>query len=431
MNSMAIHVSDPHEIQVLALMLRHKRFTMQMLLKHYPLTTSLTEAVLKDVDPKMHLAFFSNKHLKFTYETFKNFTSIFNLTKVPLRIYSNYFFRAFLESFFNEENYSNISEEKILRIDTFFLSNKITPWSEKLTRQALKNELFLSLLQEDRLRSTKLPLFMAKEYGLSNYIDRITTNPYYEEENLNKHDNSSHIIFSKFDFKSVDDYITQIEESINKWDILSKEIGMDFWSLRIIEKHEDKWNWELLASNTAIHWDDEAISKFKHRFNANPNSWLYLSLNPSVQWDESTIEEFIDDVYWGEFNESESEEYGYFGGLSDNIGIEWDIKLIKRFETKICWDSFSLNPKLNWDYKLLEAFEKNWNWIVLEKNDEVIWKNIFEKYLNEEKIKWFFGVYLKDEMSRIHFDDSEDKKANAIFNYYKNKSRNPSTQKIQ
>ncbi len=452
-----VHITDPHEVNILSIMLRHKRFAMQMLLKHYPLTTYLLDNTLAEVDTKMHIAFALNKKHNLSFETVKEYSSLFNLTIFPIRNYSGTFFRIYLNWFFTKTSQRGNIEQLILRIDQTLHANKIFPWNEPILRLALQNHTFLDLLKQFRLKSVRLPLEIAREHKLNDYVERLMDESNYGEDiKDDTHDKKNNYYkYSESKYKYADEYINSINENDIDWKSLSNERSSNFWSFNIIKKYEDKWDWEILAQNTAIHWDYELLTCFKHHFLTNPLSWHYLSKNESVQWDEFTIEEFIDKISWGDFNDEESEDYGYYGGLTDNLRIHWDINSIKRFENHLCWDSLSLHPNLEWNFELLETFEKKWNWVALERNDAIIWTQIFERYINEEKVKWFFDIYLEDEvnlkytkkyevdsgplspyagpdfenyrgtkMSRINFDESEDRKAQKILDYYMIKKKN-------
>jgi hypothetical protein len=63
------------------------------------------------------------------------------------------------------------------------------------------------------------------------------------------------------------------------------------WSIELIEKYEDKWNWSILSWNEALHLSIELIEKFKERWD-----WNNLSRNESLPWSIELIEKYK--WYW-------------------------------------------------------------------------------------------------------------------------------------
>jgi hypothetical protein len=87
-------------------------------------------------------------------------------------------------------------------------------------------------------------------------------------------------------------------ELINKfenywdWDQLSSNHYIPF-NLEIIEAFQDSWNWTLISSNRSIHWDVELLQKFKSKIcpkgiatnnNVDWNNALFLFRSPDFDW---------------------------------------------------------------------------------------------------------------------------------------------------
>lgn len=121
------------------------------------------------------------------------------------------------------------------------------------------------------------------------------------------------MITSKLD----SDFISQAVEE-DAWKELSGELA---WSGQMLEKYQDKVDWEEVSDNSNIVWTVPMLEKFKNRLDwkclsRRGDSYLYtaenlerfknywdweeLSNNSSVPYSYELIDKFIDYWNWGE-----------------------------------------------------------------------------------------------------------------------------------
>ena len=99
-----------------------------------------------------------------------------------------------------------------------------------------------------------------------------------------------------------------------------KELSNDFnWSDTLLEKYQDKVNWDEISKNRSIRWTIPMIQKFKNRIN-----WELLS------------------EYIGEESLSES--------------------IIETFKDKWNWHELSSNVEVSLSFDLLDKYADLWHW---------------------------------------------------------------------
>lgn len=112
-----------------------------------------------------------------------------------------------------------------------------------------------------------------------------------------------------------------------------KELSGDFnWSETLLEKYQDKVNWDEISGNRSIRWTIPMIQKFKNRIN----------------WE--TFSEYIGDE-----------------SLTESI--------LETFKDKWNWHKLSSNGEVSLSYDLLDKYADLWDW------EEVIdryYNNFFE-----------------------------------------------------
>lgn len=70
---------------------------------------------------------------------------------------------------------------------------------------------------------------------------------------------------------------------------LSDNKGLRF-TLNLIEKYKNRWNWNSLSSNKSLPWSNGLIEKYKDKWN-----WEKLSKNESLPWSIELIEKYEQD----------------------------------------------------------------------------------------------------------------------------------------
>lgn len=112
-----------------------------------------------------------------------------------------------------------------------------------------------------------------------------------------------------------------------------KELSNNFnWSETMLEKYQDKVNWDEISKNTSIRWTIPMIQKYKNRIN----------------WD--SFSEYIDE-----------------DSLTDSI--------LDTFKDKWNWHKLSSNGGVTLSYDLLDKYADLWDW------EEIIdryYNNFFE-----------------------------------------------------
>ena len=99
-----------------------------------------------------------------------------------------------------------------------------------------------------------------------------------------------------------------------------KELSNDFnWSETMLEKYQDKVNWDEISKNRSIRWTIPMIQKFKNRIN------------------------------WETFSEYISEE-----SLTESI--------LETFKDKWNWYKLSSNEEMPLSYDLLDKYADLWDW---------------------------------------------------------------------
>ena len=138
--------------------------------------------------------------------------------------------------------------------------------------------------------------------------------------------------------------LIQSDEAIRLVNILKRietDKGIEFlcsfeninWSVELIEKYKDQWDWEGLSRNTSLPWSIELIEKYKDKW-----YWSCLSSNTSLPWSIELFEKYKDQWDWD------------WGGLSSNKSLPWSIELIEKYKDQWHWDwgGLSWNESIHW-----------------------------------------------------------------------------------
>ncbi len=107
------------------------------------------------------------------------------------------------------------------------------------------------------------------------------------------------------------------------------------WSLALIEKYEDKWDWSGLSRNKALPWTLALIEQYEDKWD-----WNRLSRNGALPWSLALIEQYKDKWRWGMW------------GLSWNQALPWSLALIEQFKDqwywwRLCNSAVACLPKLS------------------------------------------------------------------------------------
>ena len=144
--------------------------------------------------------------------------------------------------------------------------------------------------------------------------------------------------------------LIQSDEAIRLVNILKRietDKGIEFlcsfeninWSVELIEKYKDQWDWGGLSWNTSLPWSIELFEKYKD------------------QWD--------------------------LGGLSWNTSLPWSIELFEKYKDKWNWVGLSSNTSLPWSIELFEKYKDKWSWVGLSWNESIHWPKLSINMVDE------------------------------------------------
>jgi len=153
------------------------------------------------------------------------------------------------------------------------------------------------------------------------------------------------------------------------------------WSIDILDKFYDYWDWEELCLNKGIKWDDDLIEKYFERVN-----FKAISSNTSTKWSIELIEKHIEKWDWAE--------------LSNNIGINFSFEILSRFEEYWHWvpkinnwyfdeyekekvkKSLCSNKNINWSIEIVDKFYEKIDFWRISLNG-IICNEVLIKYSHE------------------------------------------------
>lgn len=177
-------------------------------------------------------------------------------------------------------------------------------------------------------------------------------------------------------------FIEEFQEILNFKNVLSLRNDLP-WTINLLEKFEDKWDWKLLSKNENLFWSEEMISRFEDKWN-----WNYLSENTGIYWNFNLLKKYETKWNWKNlsanismcFDEEVIDYYFEFIDfylLSSNKGIQWTEKLIDKYQNKLHLKSMKCNDKIpkliNLIFKYSDQFYAH----------DIIW-NKFKFYIDNE-----------------------------------------------
>jgi hypothetical protein len=170
------------------------------------------------------------------------------------------------------------------------------------------------------------------------------------------------------------------------------------FTLAFLEEHEKLFDWNYLTTNEYLPWSLQLIERFKDRW-----QFAQLAENPKIPWTLNFIEQHEDLWNWG------GDKPGIFvgsGGISSNEGIPWTFDFIDRYFKRLSWGrltpdyevencyfvkyGISSNTGINWTVEKMARYAncfcidlmyKNSNYYRAIEN-EVGKNNVFNLYLS-------------------------------------------------
>lgn len=149
------------------------------------------------------------------------------------------------------------------------------------------------------------------------------------------------------------------------------------YTLELLKKYEDDWNWDELCRNEYFAPSEKIIIEFQNSWN-----WYFLSLNQNIHWNLALLKKFEYHWDWSE--------------LSNNPSLPWSSELLERFKDRWSWYSLSSCRHLKWSVSLIRKFEDYWDWHSLTQNPALPWSLDFIEKLSD-KLDWTelqnYGLY--------------------------------------
>lgn len=152
------------------------------------------------------------------------------------------------------------------------------------------------------------------------------------------------------------DFLSQMIEE-GAWQELSDELQ---WTESLLEKYQNKVDWDKVSSNNNILWTASMLEKFKNRIN-----WERLSnYGNKALFSVDNLERFQDYWNWKE--------------LSNNSDVQYSHELLEKFADKWDWseiiNNYNIDDCLNEDF--LERYE---DYIpASELQNSRLWRNLVE-----------------------------------------------------
>ena len=144
-----------------------------------------------------------------------------------------------------------------------------------------------------------------------------------------------------------------------------KELSSNFsWSEAMLEKYQDKVNWDEISENRNIRWTTPMIQKFQKKIN-----WeMFSRIADDTILTESNIETFKERWNWHE--------------LSNNSDVPFTEELLEKYADKWDWEQIIdwYHDNSLYSKKAIEFYEKFKDYIPVSKlQNTCLWRNIVEQ----------------------------------------------------
>ena len=137
--------------------------------------------------------------------------------------------------------------------------------------------------------------------------------------------------------------------------------SIDKFNLLFSNFNDEKYEW--LSFNRGTMWTWELLEKHKDKWD-----WDMISINPSLPWSIELIEYFKDYLVFGKLTPCATEPDSY------------DIKT-----------GMEMNPGIQWSIDLLEKYEGEWELGLMDDNPTV-WEKAFKAHVNDEVVNLFLRI---------------------------------------
>lgn len=184
-----------------------------------------------------------------------------------------------------------------------------------------------------------------------------------------------------------EDYLPQLKTG-DQWHFISI-IKLPF-TIELIEKYADYWDWNSLSMNDYIPWSDELLSRFKNFWN-----WGSLSYNSAIPFTPELIENFKSNWNFNLMSMNErliSDEF--LPVLKSFTSLNYDLlsyakkdftqNFLELHEHKLNWYELSANEYLPWNDELLNRFAHRWQHLEMSGNKNIPWNQRFIELYKDE-----------------------------------------------
>jgi hypothetical protein len=164
---------------------------------------------------------------------------------------------------------------------------------------------------------------------------------------------------------------TGFEPTTTGFETLSSNRGV-FWSVELLERFKDHWNWHALSSNESIPWSDELIARFHDR------------------WDWKLLDETLTRIF------DQDHTVNIYEDWRVPYGLNWEIY---RNENDVS--------------KLLDLLEAEANLLEVHSQflaNATIWQKVFSPVLNDDLVAWIIRRLSESDKVRV---DEENAAYNA------------------
>lgn len=159
------------------------------------------------------------------------------------------------------------------------------------------------------------------------------------------------------------------------------------WDAELLNKLEKKLDWEQIAINQAVPWNEKLIEMFKNHLNEKSINHLYKEIILENQCTD--IQDYNDEI-----EDDPIYELDFTTKYQLSIGD-------KEIISSIDWEKLSDCENFNWTEKIIDYYYDYWDWYNLTFNRALPWSlDFIKKY----ESKWFWGSAMKDEKGDIHLD---------------------------
>lgn len=147
------------------------------------------------------------------------------------------------------------------------------------------------------------------------------------------------------------------------------------------DEHVERWleeamkNFSSLSYNESAPWSLDLLERFDEFWD-----WSLLSLNPGLPWDEGFIERYFNKIQWGE-----SEVFSPDSDPDSDYDVPFGTR-IERVEPGLTG-----NPGVPWSIEILLRYEENLDFRNMDFN-EGMWEKAFQPYLDDTVLRKVFHL---------------------------------------